>query len=329
MNKWKGMELKMKKKVFLITIDTEADNQWNLEQDCTTKNVDFLPRFQELAEKYNYKPVWLTTFEMANNDNFVEYFKNKQDNNLCEIGMHLHAWNNPPQSDLDNKHGSRSYLIEYSKEIMDAKIKKLDELLTKKFLKKPVSHRAGRWATNADYFDLLKKYNYKIDCSMTPGVNWSKSKGVTDIGGSDYSDVQYKPFYINDSLLEIPVTIKKIRTFEIKDFLNFKRLIRSIEFFLIGRNQWVRPDKYLSSKGIKKVIDICNTNNEYIMFMLHSSELMPGGNPSFKSEQDIEKLYSLIDNIFQYVKCKGYIGMTLEEFYNYYKNNGDNDEKYR
>lgn len=51
------------------------------------------------------------------------------------------------------------------------------------------------------------------------------------------------------------------------------------------------------------------------MFMLHSSELMPGGSPNFKTVESIEKLYNNIEYIFQYIKNKGYIGMTLNEYY--------------
>ena len=45
------------KKVFLITIDTEGDNLWNvsdIHQDITTENAKYLFRFQELCEKYGF-----------------------------------------------------------------------------------------------------------------------------------------------------------------------------------------------------------------------------------------------------------------------------------
>ena len=89
---------------------------------------------------------------------------------------------------------------------------------------------------------------------------------------------------------------------------------------VFGRYQWIRPNQYssLNIKEMKKVIDLCNNDNHCIMFMIHSSELMPGGSPTFKSEQDIERLYSIIESIFKYVKDSGYIGMTLRDYYNYF-----------
>lgn len=314
-------------RVFLITVDTEADNQWNSKHDCTTNNVEFLPRFQELVEKYDFKSTWLTTYEMANDDNFVKYFKEKQDNGLCEIGMHLHAWNTPPEYKLESKNDERPYLIEYPINIMEKKIKNLDNLLIKKFGKKPISHRAGRWAMNNDYFKILAKNGYKIDCSVTPHIDWTNNKGATGIGGSNYSHYLEQSFEI-DSIVELPMTIRSIRCFDKKRISSLKKLIRELLFLVNGKKQWIRPDNSFSTKGMEKVIDICSNNDNYIMFMIHSSELMPGGSPNFKTEEEIEKLYEVIEHIFEYVKKLGYIGKTLSEYYNEYYGGDKNGESY-
>ncbi|MDR8263551.1 deacetylase, partial [Acinetobacter baumannii] len=48
---------------FLITIDTEGDNLWQKHDSITTENARYLPRFQQLCEKYGFKPVYLTNYE--------------------------------------------------------------------------------------------------------------------------------------------------------------------------------------------------------------------------------------------------------------------------
>lgn len=53
-------------KKFIITIDTEGDGQWNPEAPCSTANAKYIPRFQELSEKYGFYPTWLTNYEMVN-----------------------------------------------------------------------------------------------------------------------------------------------------------------------------------------------------------------------------------------------------------------------
>lgn len=52
---------------------------------------------------------------------------------------------------------------------------------------------------------------------------------------------------------------------------------------------------------------------DYLMFMLHSSELMPGGSPTFRGKQDIEDLYGHLNNLFQRI-AGTYRGVTLEQY---------------
>ena len=47
------------KKIF-VTLDTEEDRQWDLSmRESTTENAKYIPRFQELCEKYNIKPIYV------------------------------------------------------------------------------------------------------------------------------------------------------------------------------------------------------------------------------------------------------------------------------
>lgn len=300
-------------KDFFITIDAEADNQWDFDHEVSTKNVKFLPRFQELSEKYGFKPTWLTNFEMANDDFFCHYMKEKQNDCLCEIGMHLHAWNTPPEFSLKKILRERDYLIEYPVDIMDAKVATITELIERKFDRRPVSHRSGRWATNQDYFKILKKYGYKIDCSVTPHIDWSRNLGVTGMPGSDYSKCPEQPYYIYDDILEIPMTIRHMNIFAPESLWSIWNVYQELKALIKGRVQWLRPNSSFQIKPMLKLIEQESKGNKYLMFMIHSSELMPGGSPNFKNEESIEKLYLIIEFLFEKIKLLGYRGKTLSE----------------
>jgi hypothetical protein len=60
-------------KHFIITVDTEGDNLWEYKKGppIGTENAKYLPRFQSLCEKYGFKPVYFTNYEMASSDTFV------------------------------------------------------------------------------------------------------------------------------------------------------------------------------------------------------------------------------------------------------------------
>ncbi len=49
----------------VITIDTEADNLWQPGKSMATRNIDFVPRFQELCNRYEFKPTYLCSHAVA------------------------------------------------------------------------------------------------------------------------------------------------------------------------------------------------------------------------------------------------------------------------
>ena len=53
---------------------------------------------------------------------------------------------------------------------------------------------------------------------------------------------------------------------------------------------------------------------DHVAFTLHSSELMPGGSPSFRGARDIERLYEIMEILFEELSrwCRG---VTLKEFH--------------
>lgn len=301
-------------KKFIITIDTEGDGQWNPDAPCSTENAKFIPRFQELAEKYGFKPTWLTNYEMVEDPFYVEYMKDCLRRDTCEIGMHLHAWNNPPEYLLKKVNDQRDYLFEYPESIMDEKIRFLTEKLESTFSTKMLSHRSGRWSTDETYFKLLKKYGYKYDCSVTPYMNWESCVGSTGKPGSDYSNFPIKPYDIYDGIIEVPVSIRPLK-YLAKDTMNsFHCIAHELKWSNRIRYTWLRPTKNPSFIALKKVLDIVSEDSDYAMFMLHSSELMPGGSPSFPDEKSIEELYECIEKLFAYARQKGYVGCKLSDY---------------
>ena len=54
--------------------------------------------------------------------------------------------------------------------------------------------------------------------------------------------------------------------------------------------------------------------SEYLEFMIHSSELMPGGSPYFNNQEDIEMLFAILDDYFNLITRNGYIGITLGNY---------------
>lgn len=303
------------KKKFIITIDTEGDNLWAWKQGdtITTENTLYLQRFQSLCNKFGFKPVWLSNYEMLSDSRFVDFVCGVEQEKTGELGMHLHAWNTPPDFALTNAKSGAPYLIEYPEPVMEAKIRTMTELIKNRTGITPVSHRAGRWATNRAYFELLEKYGYKVDCSVTPHISWIKNIGQTENShGSDYRSFSEEPYKIG-GLLEVPVTVRMSHALFFNNVASTKDVARSVYHAMKGTPLWLRPNGHNRAEMRHLIDTISASETDYIMFMLHSSELMPGGSPTFKNEADIEALYLDLEDIF-FRATKTFEGVTLREY---------------
>jgi len=324
------------KPCFIITIDTEGDNLWLKPKKITTRNANFLPRFQSLCESYGFKPTYLTTYEMAISPIFQKFGKDIITRKTGEIGIHLHAWNTPPIIPLTkNDFFFHPYLIEYPESVMRKKIQFLTNLLEKIFGVKMRSHRAGRFGFNETYANMLVEYGYCIDCSITPHVSWKETIGdPAQEGGPDYTNFPNNYYFLDledisrpgiSSLLEVPVTILvkyKIFTDPLRRL--FKKIPIGKSLFdhrTLGQriidhyfSYWVQPHK----GNLNKILWVMNQailkRKSYVEFILHSSELMPGGSRTFPQKKDVEQLYKDLEAIFS-VANKNFVGSTLHEFY--------------
>ena len=86
---------------FLLTIDTEGDNQWVYSDKVTVNNLRYLPRFQDLCNKHKIKPTYVVTSEVCEDDYAKELFRSYLKMDVAEIGTHLHIWTTPPFYDVD------------------------------------------------------------------------------------------------------------------------------------------------------------------------------------------------------------------------------------
>ncbi|MFH1756062.1 MAG: deacetylase [Candidatus Latescibacterota bacterium] len=319
----------MQRPAFLITIDTEGDNLWARPREITTENAAFLSRFQELCETYKFKPAYLTNWEMAAAPVFQEFGRDVIRRGTGEIGMHPHAWNSPPLDSLtDDDFTHLPFLTEYPEGQMRDKIRALTDKLETTFGVKMHSHRAGRWGFNEVYARILSEMGYLVDCSVTPHVSWRSMRGdPRGTGGPDFTRFPSEAYFLDlddisragrSRLLELPVTIIK-RQWP----ATVETLRRFSERLAKGRRgmerifpvlQWLRPD----GTNRDALLSVLNTalaeKRDYVEFMLHSSEFMPGGSPIFSTPESIEALYDDVEAVFS-VAAGHFAGLTLAEYY--------------
>lgn len=315
------------KPYFLISIDAEGDDLWSRPREIKTENSGFLPRFQELCDSYSFPVTYLTNYEMAMDRGYQEFALDLVRRGVGEIGMHLHAWNNPPLFDLTGDDlRNQPYLIEYPKNVQREKIKLITNLLQETFNSEIVSHRAGRWAVDSGYIHTLADFNYRVDCSVTPGISWKKNLGnPVGSGGADYRRFPQFAYWIRPGspskpakpkLLEVPMTTSttprswESRELGIQSLGYYAQLLRAFSVKQVGL---FRPNGSNRQTLIATLRQALEEKWPYVQFMLHSSELMPGGSPTFQDRDSIEKLYDDIATTLDFATGK-FRGITHSEY---------------
>jgi hypothetical protein len=174
----------------------------------------------------------------------------------------------------------------------------------------------------ARYARLLVEYGYQTDCSVTPFVSWTNVKGAPNrAGGCDFTGFPSRPYFLDlhdisregDSpLLEAPVTIVRKYRFAqpIEDHLPLVRRFVGRAFPAVV---WMRPTQWNRRFLIELLRRARGGNAPYVQFMLHSSELMPGGSPTFRNAASVEKLYEDLEALFE-TAAGHFRGATLREF---------------
>ena len=189
----------------------------------------------------------------------------------------------------------------------------LTDRLKNRFETDIVSHRGGRWYMDGRIAAILERLGYVADCSATPGISWNKAVG-NRLYGTDYTTCQTGVCDLAGmyditprKILEIPMTITNPPPVKFR----FPQGIKDLKSMVDGKKIWLRPNGH-NRYNMLWIVD--NSNSEYLEFMIHSSELMPGGSPTFKNSKDIAKMYGDIRALFESLARHGLVGETLGEF---------------
>ena len=319
----------------ILTVDTEADGQWEADGDVRIQNLDYVPRFQRLCEEYGLRPVYLCTYEVVVSKRFDETLAYWASKGTCEIGAHLHPWTNPPyRGGPDAGPFDRSEYPGYPSELpldaFRAKMQLLGDLVRAKTGRAPTSYRAGRWGFCKEHIPVLLDLGYTVDCSVTPHVDRRRNKGVKD-GGPDFRGAPVAPYELSaddirapgtSGLLEVPVTIvytQRLMRESAQVREAFERMRRVPGASLLNRAlklepTWFRPYPTMNARRMREVYRVARELGlPCLEMMFHSSELMPGGSESFPTAGSIEKMFGVLEATFSFLTQHGCTGATLAE----------------
>jgi hypothetical protein len=311
----------------VVTIDTEADDQWQHGRPLTCENVSYWPAFQRICQTYGVTPTYLVTSEMAQDRSAAALLAKWTRDDQAEVGAHLHVWSTAPFVDAPGlRFNDPVHLFESSLtgDLLRAKLQTLTTQITKNIGVTPRSYRAGRFGIGRSTVEVLGELGYLVDSSVTPLVAWGdESSPLTREHGPDFRHHTAVPFRLAHSgdpgVLELPVTVViGSRVARAHPLLTRAYLGRASQVARkLGRRQhaepmWLRP---LAHQTAGDLVRVWNTAEEMglpsAVMMFHSSELMPGGSPHRPTRRSITALLATLDQFFRHVLEAGGTPATL------------------
>jgi hypothetical protein len=278
----------------VVTVDTEADGQWEHGRPLATANVAAWPPFQELCQRHAVRPTYLITSEIADDPEAVAFLRPLAEAGHVEVGSHLHPWSTPPFAEepgLRENDREHAYPCHLEADLLLAKLETLTAQVAQATGARPTSYRAGRFGLDAAGARLLAGLGYEVDSSVTPFVTWAANAGRPGRGGGpDFRRHDASPFRVagtgSPGLVEVPVTIMPT-------------------YAVTRRVRWLREHWQALVVRAERVRLPC------AVFMFHSSELLAGASPYRPTQDDVDALLRLLDGLLAWCRDRGHEFATL------------------
>lgn len=283
----------------VVTIDVEPNctPTWNYSNPLRFDGVrvGIKERLQPLFNKYGIVPTYLINNIVLEDQESVGVFKKLE--GVFELGAHLHPEFIEPDKSISNYAGSRGEANScfYPPDIEFKKIQNITGLFNQQFGYKPTSFRAGRFSAKENTLKSLVELGYKVDTSITPHVCWNDKTRQRAI---DHSSACEQPYWVNEKLLEVPISI-------IKKYFN--RII------------WLRPTLSNYSRLCRIFTTLVksgkNKRDVVLNMMFHNVEVMPSFSPYAKTEADCNKYLITLERFFILCRQHSVISVNLSSLY--------------
>jgi len=317
----------------IITVDTEADSQWDFDGTISLENLACLPRFQDLCERHGFRPTYLAACEVLQDVEALRCLRQWQLEGRAEIGAHLEPWTTPPFLPAEGKDSAmQAFPSELPAPWFARKLETLTSRLEKAIGTAPRSFRAARWGLNGSMVRALEACGYLVDCSVTPGISWHRERGLTGgTGGPDFRSAPLRPYPLSvdnvccpgdTDILEVPPTIlctgalshgdsPLARRFSRLSDSLLKRLLNRLVF----RRRWLRISRTSGLRDWGQILLAARRDGlDLLQFMIHSSELMAGTSPLTRSEEETGVVWAKLEEMLRFFGEEELSGCTLLEY---------------
>lgn len=290
-----------------VVVDTEEEFDWEHpfnSGDRGVTSINYLPLAQRVHEKHGIVPTYVVDYPVVDDANAVSVIKKFVDDGKALVGAHLQPWVNPPFEETEEMvntfPGNLSYSLEYRKLTL------LSEMIEKRFERRPVVYKAGRYGLGPATAKILKSLGYEIDASVLPYTN------LRYRGGPDFSSFPDLPFWFGEGmdLFEVPLTrgfTGLLRRFgpsvsPLLDHPSVKRLHLVGACARLGLLERITltPEGMSLEEQKRLTRVLLKQGRRVFAFTYHSSSLLPGATQYVRTRTDRDAFLEKMDRYFEF-----------------------------
>ena len=290
---------------FVILIHTEEEFDWRAgfsRENNAVEHAQFLYRVQDIFDELGFRAGYLIGYPLLSDPNSLSVIRELSENELVEIGCHMHAWVTPPYGSSGAEGISYQHLLPAALE--REKLVTLTRKIEAEIGVRPKSFLGGRYGFGPNTGEVLKELGYKVDFSANATGDY------TDDGGPDYSRISLSPTWHNDNgqLLRAVGTgaylgclhgagpqLNRVLRKRIARNLRLEGILSRLGMFETLR---LSPEGY-SFDELRRLTDtVVERGADYLVYSFHSPSVMPGCTPYVQSDDD---LMGFLDDIRRYL----------------------------
>ncbi|MCE5244746.1 MAG: hypothetical protein LLF99_16275 [Desulfobacteraceae bacterium] len=299
-----------------VTVDVEEEGLFSgryPREPAGVRNVEALRRLEFIPREFGFPLTLLPTYPVCRDPRCREILAEWRDRRGAEIGAHLHPWNTPPFADLGLPEPIPSDLL--PSDLLREKLETLLATVEREFGLRPQSFRMGRFDLGRQVSALLPEHGIKLDSSIVP------ARRVPD--GPDHFLAPERPYLLESSsggraVLEAPLTLVSVfprareRLYSLASVLRPEKAAMLFSAYRSVAVAGIQPAWFpLSSMKLAVRLHRRRGGRVLVMF-LHSSELLPGATPGFRTGAAVERLVSKLRSFLHWlVRTSSVEGIVL------------------
>lgn len=286
---------------FAIFADAEEEFDWGApfsRAATATSAISALPAANKRFAERGVVPTYLVDWPVADDAASAAILAEMSAAGACDIGAHLHPWVTPPHEEEVNS--LNSFAGNLPAGLERAKLSALTAKLTALAGRAPAAYRAGRYGIGPETATILRECGYGLDVSVRSRFDYSSESGP------DFTSFPIHPYWIDDGLLELPLTTCLEGPLRRWPALTRSAALRGplARTGLLNRVP-LTPEGVPLAEAKRAIEALLDRGHRLFSLSFHTPTLAPGHTPYVRDEADLRAFWAWWDGVFDLFERHG------------------------